>query len=129
VATVLVLFLCVLFASCGGGSSAPTTPSNATNPYTFTLTSSGVSPKELIVPLGTRVLFANNDSRRHDMTSDEHPDHLLCPEINSVGVLTTGQSRETTNLVAPKTCGFHDHDNPPPTTQAGNMWTGRIVIR
>ena len=126
---ILVFLLCLLIASCGGGNPPPTTPTPPTNPYTFTLTSGGVTPKELIVPLGTRVLFVNNDSRRHDMASDEHPDHLLCPEINSVGVLNTGQSRETGNLVATKTCGFHDHDNPPPTTQAGNLWTGRIVIR
>ncbi len=126
---VLVLILVLLLASCGGGSSTPTTPTPPSNPYTFTLTSSGVSPKELTVPLGTRVLFLNQDSRRHDMASDPHPDHTDCTEINSVGVLTTGQSRETGNLVAAKTCGFHDHDNPPPTTAAGNQWTGRIIIR
>ena len=125
----LAILLCLLAASCGGGSSTPAPTPNPSNPYTFTLTSSGVSPKELTVPLGTRVLFVNNDSRRHDMASDEHPDHLLCTEINSVGVLTPGQRQETLNLVTPKTCGFHDHDNPPPTTQQGNIWTGRIVIR
>ena len=63
------------------------------------------------------------------MTSDPHPDHTDCPEINSVGVLNQNDSRETGNLVTPRTCGFHDHENPPPTTQAGNQWTGRILIR
>jgi plastocyanin len=125
----LVLMLCLLLASCGGGSSYTPPPTNPTNPYTFTLTASGVSPKELTVPIGTRVLFVNEDSRRHDMASDPHPDHTDCTEINTVGVLTNGRSRETSNLVTPKTCGFHDHDNPPPTTQAGNQWTGRIVVR
>ncbi|HTH03664.1 MAG TPA: hypothetical protein VL882_25485 [Vicinamibacterales bacterium] len=125
---VLVLILVLLLASCGGGSSTPTPPTNPSNPYTFTLTSSGVSPKELTVPPGTRVLFVNQDARRHDMASDPHPDHTDCTEIN-LGALTTGQSRETLNLVTAKTCGFHDHDNPPPTTAAGNQWTGRIVIR
>jgi plastocyanin len=125
----LAILLCLLAASCGGGSSTPAPTPNPSNPYTFTLTSSGVSPKELIVPPGTRVLFVNNDSRRHDMASDPHPDHDLCTEINSVGVLNPGQRQETLNLVTPKTCGFHDHDNPPPTTQLGNIWTGRIVIR
>jgi len=123
---VLVLILALLFASCGGGNSTPTTPAPPANPYTFTLTASGVSPKQLTVPLGTRVLFVNQDSRRHDVASDPHPDHTDCTEVNSVGVLTTGLSRETGNLVAAKTCGFHDHDNPPPTTAAGNQWTGRI---
>lgn len=125
----LILLVCLLAVSCGGGgsSAAPTPP--APNPNTFTLTASGVSPKELIVSPGTQVLFVNNDSRRHDMTSDPHPDHLDCPELNAVGVLNQGASRPTLNLIAVRTCGFHDHDNPPPTTQAGNMWTGRIVVR
>ncbi len=126
---ILVLILILVLASCGGGSSAPTAPNNPSNPYTFTLTSSGVSPKQLVVPPGTRVLFVNQDARRHDVASDPHPQHDDCTEINSVGVLTTGQSHETDNLIAAKTCGFHDHDNPPPTTAAGNQWTGSIVVR
>ena len=126
---IFVLLLLLLVASCGGGNSTPTTPTNPSNPYTFTLTSTGVSPKELTVPLGTRVLFVNNDSRRHDMASDPHPDHDLCIELNSVGVLNPGQNRETGNLVTARTGGFHDHDNPPVNPQLGNIWTGRIVIR
>ena len=125
---ILVLVLLLLLSSCGG-SPTPTTPTPPANPYTFTLTSAGVSPKQLTVPPGTRVLFVNQDSRGHDIASDPHPEHTNCTEINSVGVLTPGQSRETGNLVAVKTCGFHDHDNPPPTTEAGNQWTGSIVIR
>jgi hypothetical protein len=125
---ILIILLCLLIASCGG-SSTPAPPTSPSNPYTITLTSTGVSSKELIVPLGTRVLFVNNDSRRHDMASDPHPEHTDCQELNAVGLLNPGQSHETLNLVAAKTCGFHDHDNPPPTTQIGNMWTGRIVIR
>ena len=62
------------------------------------------------------------------MESDPHPEHTDCEEIN-LGVLTTGQSRETRNLVTAKTCGFHDHDNPPANAQLGNLWTGTIVVR
>ena len=127
---ILLLLLCLLVVSCGGGGNPSPAPSpTPSNPYTFTLSSSGVSPKELTVPIGTRVAFVNHDARQHDMTSDPHPDHTDCPEINSVGVLNQNDSRETGNLVTPKTCGFHDHENPPPTTQAGNQWTGRILIR
>ena len=86
--------------------------------------SSGVSPKDLTVPPGTRVLFVNQDSRPHDMASDPHPEHTDCTEINAVGVLSTGQSRETLNLVTTKTCGFHDHNNAESTGLQG-----RIVVQ
>jgi hypothetical protein len=111
--------------SCGGGGN-PTTPSpTPDSPYRITISASGaVGPTELVVPPGTRVLFINNDSRRHDMTSDPHPDHDQCREINQVGLLQSGQMRETGNLVAVRTCGFHDHENPD-----NRLLTGRIVIR
>src|SRR5687768_16547354 len=91
-----MLAACVSMAliTCGGGGGGPTpTPNpNPTNPNTFTITSAGVSPKELTVERGSRVRFVNNDSRRHDMGSDPHPDHSDCPEFATVGVLTPGQS-------------------------------------
>jgi plastocyanin len=116
------LTVSVLMASCGGGSpSAPDpTPSN---PNTFTLSASGVSPKEMTVAPGTRVLFVNNDTRPHDMASDPHPEHDNCRELN-VGTLNPGQSRESLNLVTVRTCGFHDHDNPNNTSLQG-----RVVVK
>src|SRR5215207_6480825 len=85
----LALSVC---AACGGkdGTAAPpATPSP--NPYTITISAGGiVGPKELSVPPGSRVLFVNSHSRRHDMTSDPHPDHLDCPELNKVGLLNPG---------------------------------------
>ena len=99
-------------AACGGDSANPPA-TNPSNPFTITISAGGVvSPRELTVPPGTRVLFINNHSRRHDMTSDPHPDHLDCPELNQVGVLNAGQSRESGNLVTVRSCGFHDHDDP-----------------
>jgi hypothetical protein len=124
---ILALLLCLLLASCGG--APPTTPPPPPNPNTFTLTSTGVSPKELTVAPGSQVRFVNNDSRPHFMASDPHPEHQDCPEINAVGLLGPGQSRETLNLVMVRTCGFHDHDNPPLSVRTGNMWTGRIIVR
>jgi plastocyanin len=79
---------------------------------TMTLSSAGVSPKTIQVPVGGRVRFVNNDTVTHMMGSDPHPDHTDCPEINQVGFLLPGQSRETGNLVQPRTCGFHDHERP-----------------
>jgi plastocyanin len=117
----LAFLACV--SACGGnGSPAPSPTPN--NPYTITITSSGVSPKELTVPQGARVLFVNNDSRVHDMASDPHPDHQDCPAINQVGLLQPGQSRETGNLVVIRPCGFHDHQD-----FENNSLKGQIIIR
>jgi hypothetical protein len=69
------------------------------------------------------VLFVNNHSRRHDMASDPHPEHSDCEELNR-GVLQPGQSRETTNLVTVRTCGFHDHEDPDNVDLRGS-----IIIR
>jgi plastocyanin len=103
-----------------GGSSTPNNPSpTATN--TITLTAAGASPKSISIMIGTRVLFVNSDSRPHNMNSDPHPEHTDCPELNQVGFLTPGQSRETGNLVTARTCGFHDHDNPALTTLQGTI--------
>jgi len=71
------------------------------------------TPKDIIVTRGTQVTFINNDNRSHNMTSNPHPEHTECPEINSVGFLSGGQQRQTGNMVTNRTvCGFHDHDSP-----------------
>ncbi len=121
----ILLGLAVTIVACNKSPSVPSpgnTPPVTTN--TVTITATGASPRNLSIALGTRVLFVNNDSRSHNMTSDPHPDHTDCPEINQVGFLSPGQSRETGNLVIARTCGFHDHDNP---GQANLI--GQIVIR
>ena len=117
--------LVVAAAGCGSGESSPTVPDNPPNPaITFTITSAGVSPKELRVAPGTRVLFLNSDSRQHEIGSDPHPDHTDCLEINQVGFISPGQLKETGNLVIVRTCGFHDHLNPTNTSLMG-----RIIIQ
>jgi hypothetical protein len=119
----------LLIAACGGSSTSPSTvpppgntPSVMTN--TVTITSAGASPRNIEIALGSRVLFMNNDSRSHNMTSDPHPAHDDCPDLNQVGFLAPGQSRETGNLVTARTCGFHDHDNP-----SQGALIGQIVIK
>jgi plastocyanin len=118
--------LAVASLSCGGSDGSNNPPTNpTTNPYTVTISGSGiVGPKELTVPPGSRVLFVNSHSGRHNMTSDPHPDHLDCPELNQVGLLNAGQSRESGNLVTVRTCGFHDHDDPNNVNLRGS-----IIIR
>ena len=102
----LPVTILIVLAACGGGS--PSSPSSGG--ATITLTSAGVSAAQINVTPGTRVTFINSDTRSHNMTSDPHPEHTDCPEINAVGLLQSGQSRETGNLVSIRTCGFHDHD-------------------
>jgi hypothetical protein len=46
------------------------------------------------------------------MTSDPHPTHTNCPEINQVGNLLPGQSRQTAAMNTVRRCGFHDHGEP-----------------
>jgi plastocyanin len=115
----------LVLAGCGGDGESPGPGPSPGNQYVVTINASGaVSPRDLTVPPGTRVMFVNNHNRRHDMTSDPHPDHLDCPELNQVGLLNPGQSRESGNLNAIRTCGFHDHDEP----NNANL-RGSIVIR
>ncbi len=113
-----------ILATCGGGTS-PSAPSTPDNSNRFTISAAGVlSPSELVVAPGARVLFINNHAQRHQMSSDPHPEHSDCPAINQVGLLTQGQSRETGNLIETRTCGVHDHENPD-----NQSLRGRIVIR
>lgn len=91
---------------------------------TIVITSAGVSPKTIQIAIGNRVLFINNDARSHNMYSDPHPEHTDCPEINQVGFLSPGERRETGNFVTPRSCGFHDHDNPD-----NNSLKGTITIQ
>ncbi|BCS34379.1 hypothetical protein TBR22_A36090 [Luteitalea sp. TBR-22] len=114
-------------AACGGGSgSTPTTPTPpAASGPTMTIDAGGVlSPKELVVSPGTRVRFTNQSSRARQVSSDPHPEHTDCPEINQVGFLASGQTKETGNLNVVRTCGIHDHDDP----SNANM-RARIVVR
>lgn len=117
------LSLAILAAGCGasGGGLPSPTPSGSS---TLTITPAGVTPKTITVSVGSQVTFVNADAVSHQMFSDPHPEHTDCPEINQVGFLAPGQSRQTGNLTIARTCGFHDHDRP--TNQS---LQGSIVIR
>ncbi len=114
-----VVGLLTLAAGCGGNDS-PTTPSPTPTPtpggtgqVTITIGNDGVvSPRTVTVAPGSRVTFTNNHNRSYDVSSDPHPSHTDCPEINQVGFLQAGQTRQTGNLNTVQVCGFHDHDNP-----------------
>src|SRR5687768_14317110 len=98
--------LCAAALACGKSNTTPTPPV-PTN--VITITAIGVSPKNIVVPLGGQITFTNNDSRTHDMQSDPHPEHNDCPELAQVGFLRVGESRTSGNLNAPRTCTYHDN--------------------
>jgi hypothetical protein len=104
-------------AACGGSNSSGTGPSGSItcsslpDTRTILIVNNAVCPTTLTVPRGSQVAFINNDNRAHEMNSDPHPEHTDCPELNQVGHLEPGQSRQTGNLNTPRTCGFHDHLN------------------
>lgn len=100
--------------SSSSGPSGPTgPPSDAVGTNTITIANSVVTPKNIKVARGSQVTFINNDTESHMIDSDPHPDHTDCPEINSVGFLNPGQSRQTGNMTSNRSvCGFHDHNLP-----------------
>jgi plastocyanin len=126
---VLVAFI-LTAAACGGDSDpssgpspTPTPPNPTPTPggTTFTITSTGVSPRTLTVPAGTRVTFVNNDTRVHDMASNPHPEHTDCPPVNQVGFLQPRQTGTSGNLTTVRTCGFHDHNRDTDTSLQGTI--------
>ncbi len=119
------MVLVAAMAGCSGGSSTPSSPSGGsgtpTATDTITITSSGANPRSITISPGTRVTFINNDTRTHEMTSDPHPEHTQCPELNQVGFLQAGQSRTSGNLNTVRTCGFHDHQDPGNSSLTGTI--------
>ena len=131
----VMLILMLVGAACGGGGSnggggggTPTSPTPPTTPpvatTTITITAAGVSPQRITVSPGTRVTFINNDTRSHEMNSNPHPTHGDCPPIDDVGFIAPGQSKQTGNLNATRTCGYHDHNQP----DVGSL-QGQIVVQ
>jgi plastocyanin len=135
IAVCAVVFLSTM--ACGGssGSTPPTTPTPTPTPptgggslptaVTITIGTNGqVTPANVTIAVGGRVTFVNNHNQPHDMSSDPHPEHTDCPELNQVGFLTTGQSRASGNLNTRRTCGYHDHNQP-----TDSRYQGQVVIQ
>lgn len=126
-ATVVVLVLAACGGS-GGGPAAPNppaaAPSEAPAAFTVMITASGASPRELRVPVGSRVTFVNQDSRSHQMMSAPHPLHTDCPAINAVGTIDSGQTKATDVFNVERSCGFHDNLRDGDTTLRGQILVG-----
>jgi plastocyanin len=110
--TGIAAVLALAFAACGGGGSSPTSPSGNDGPIAATIVidaTGNVTPKDVTVAAGSRVTFTNNHNTTHEMASDPHPTHTLCPPLNAVGSLAPGQSRTSNNLNTAMVCTYHDH--------------------
>jgi plastocyanin len=105
-----------IVAACGGSSSSPSSNPGActpsTNANTLVIQNNTICPSALTVTRGTQVTILNSDSRTHEMDSDPHPEHTDCPELNQIGFLNPGQSRQSGNLNIARKCGMHDHASP-----------------
>ncbi len=124
----MALAAACLAAGCGGSSNPTTGPSTggggggggSTNTTTITITSSGASPRDITVAVGSRVTFQNNNTTPHDMNSDPHPEHTACPPLN-VGFIAAGQSATSQNLNTARVCTYHDHNQPSNTALQGTI--------
>jgi len=113
--TGIAIVLAIAFAACGsGGGGSPTSPSANDGPIAATIVidaTGNVTPKDVTVPVGSRVTFTNNHNTAHQMASDPHPEHTLCPALNTVGFINPGESRTSSNLDTARVCTYHDHIN------------------
>lgn len=119
------MLLAVACGSNGGGT--PPSPSGCSTPPTSTtivIANNAVCPQAITIARGSQVTFVNQDSRAHEMNSDPHPEHTDCPELNQVGHLEPGQSRQSGNLNTARRCGFHDHLN-----EGNQAMRGSITIQ
>ena len=101
------------------------TPAPPSAAASVSITQFGLIPFEANVAVGGRVTFVNNDNVPHDIQGGPDPEHRDCPEIDVVGFLTPGQSRQTSPLMTARTCEYHDHT----VHDEHHGFGGRIVIR
>jgi plastocyanin len=138
IAFVLIAILTTAACSSGASTTTPTAPTPPVStpapppspppapsgPPTITITAAGMSPLEITIAVGQRVMFVNNDVRAHDVIGGLDPAHPECPEIIQAGFLTPGQQRETAVFTTARTCDYHDH-----TALGVPAFSGRIIIR
>lgn len=88
---------------------------------TVTIRTGGVmSPSPITIAVGQRVTFVNANSTGHQISSDPHPSHTDCPELQ-LTFLSPGQSASSAVFTRAVTCGYHDHLNP--------SLVGRVIVR
>jgi len=133
----LAMATLVLAVACGGGGGGGNTPPTSPSPpagggqsggqsgATITIGANGaVAPAQVTIDAGQTVTFTNSSNRTRNISSDPHPVHTDCAQVNSVNLLSAGQTKVTGAFTTSRTCGFHDHDDPD-----NDALKGTIVIR
>jgi hypothetical protein len=129
--SLVTIALGAFVSTCGGSSGSstgtpptgPTPPPRPVDPPIIRLAPTGADPRQLIVAVGERVTFINNDVQPHDIQGGPDPANPDCREIDAVGFIVPGQSKQTLPLPVARSCDYHDHQNHAP------IFTGRILIR
>jgi plastocyanin len=122
-----VALAAVVANSCG--MAAPTEPTSPTSEAPRTVTQiimimeGHAVPEELAIAVGERVSFMNHDRSTYTIAGGREPSRPDCPEVNVVGVLTSGDTRTTEPFTTAKTCEFHVSQD------QSALLTGRIIIR
>jgi hypothetical protein len=118
----------LLSTACGGSEvpsvQTPASPSPVGPTATVRINEQGFDPTEVQVTVGTRVVFVNAGSRLPEIYSGLDHVSFECLEVDVVGLVTPGASRQTRVFESPRTCAFHD------ATNLGNQsFQGRIIVR
>ena len=113
--------------SCGTGApTAPTTPTTAgptAFPRFIMIMEGHAVPEELTIAVGERVTFMNHDRTTYTIAGGREPSRSDCPEVNVVGALASGNTRDTEPFTTAKSCDFHV------SRDQSTLLTGRIIIR
>ncbi len=91
---------------------------------TITISAFGLEPSAaIVVAPGATVGFLNMDTLVHELVSDPHPGHDLCPFLNGPR-LGSGENHAFTIPDGERVCSFHDEQNP-----GDPRYRGEISIR
>jgi hypothetical protein len=117
----------VVASSCA--MEAPTEPTSPTSEAPRTLSQvimimeGQAVPEELTIAVGERVSFMNHDRSNYTIAGGREPSRPDCPEVNVVGLLTSGDTRTSEPFTSARTCEFHV------SRDQSTLGTGRIIIR
>lgn len=97
-------------APSGGGGGGGSTTATAR----MTLSSTGANPTSFVLAAGSTLEILNTDAAAHEMSSDPHPSHTNCPQLNGGSVAPGGSVILQVGETA-MSCGMHDQLNPQDT--------------